>query len=164
MIFRVLSLKIMTGQDGKYFRNLRVNSEAVFGIKEQIKFWPLQIRLPHREFYAKINNEFFIDSDLVRLSQTIKNNGSSLQPDITSLYQLLAIGNLLEDRTPIQNIHKILDSEIVEINCDSLNFKKIEYFDVNNIPYYNQSQNQAIDQIHEIFTEGVKWNMRKILN
>lgn len=116
-----------------------------------------------RVFYAKINNEFFIDSDLVRLSQTIKNNGNSLQPDITSLYQLLAIGNLLEDRTPIQNIHKILDSEIVEIDCDSLNFKKIEYFDVNNIPYYNQSQNQAIDQIHEIFTEGVKMEYEKDL-
>lgn len=114
-----------------------------------------------RVFYSKINEDFFIDSDLVRLSETIKGQGHVLEPDITSLYQILAIGNILEDRTPIENVYKILDSQILEIDCDSLNFKKIEYFDVNNIPYYNKSQDSALNEIHEIFTEGVKMEYEK---
>ncbi|MFP3592312.1 asparagine synthase-related protein [Chryseobacterium sp. SIMBA_038] len=114
-----------------------------------------------RVFYSKIKDTFFIDSDLVRLSQTIKNHGYTLKPDMTSIYQILAIGNLLEDRTPIENAYKMLDSQILEIDCESLNFKKIEYFDVNNIPYYNKSQDSALDQIHEIFTEGVKMEYEK---
>jgi len=116
-----------------------------------------------RVFYTRINDEFFADSDLVRLSRTLRAQGNSLQPDITSIYQLLAIGNLLEDRTPILNVNKVLDSELLEINCNTLNLKRIVYFDVNNISYYRQSQNNALDQIHEIFTEGIKMEYEKDL-
>lgn len=114
-----------------------------------------------RVFYTKIKDQFFIDSDLVRLSKTIKNKGFSIEPDITSIYQLITIGNLLEDRTPLINVFKILDAQVLQIDCENLNFNLVEYFSVDNIAYYNQSKSKAIDHIHEIFTHGVKMEYEK---
>ncbi|KMQ69571.1 hypothetical protein ACM39_00445 [Chryseobacterium sp. FH2] len=114
-----------------------------------------------RVFYTHINDKFFADSDLVRLSKTMKENGISLTPDMISLYQLLAIGNLLEDRTPIENVYKISDSCFLEIDCESNTMSEKEYFNVSEIGYYSKTKKNAVNDIHEIFTEAVKWEYEK---
>lgn len=114
-----------------------------------------------RVFYAKINNKFFADSDLVRLSKTIKEHRISLAPDMISLYQLLAIGNLLENRTPIEDVYKISDSHFLEIDCERNIVSEKEYFNVSEIEYYSKAKQNAVDDIHEVFTEAVKWEYEK---
>lgn len=114
-----------------------------------------------RVFYAKINSQIFADSDLVRLSKTIKESGISISPDMTSLYQLLAIGNLLENRTPIENVYKVKDAHFVEIDCENNSLTEQEYFNVSDIEYYTKKKENAVDDIHEIFTEAVKWEYNK---
>jgi len=114
-----------------------------------------------RVFYSKMNDQIFIDSDLVRLADTIKSKGISINPDISSFYQLLTIGNLLENKTPIQNIYKVEDSHFLEIDCNSFTIKEIEYFNISEIPYYNKSRERSVDDLHEIFTEAVKMEYEK---
>ncbi|MCW3160908.1 asparagine synthetase B family protein [Chryseobacterium oryctis] len=116
-----------------------------------------------RVFYTKIDHKIFADSDLVRLSRTIKENSYSLSPDMTSIYQLLAIGNLLENRTPIENVYKVVDSHFLEIDCEERIITEKEYFNISGIEYYNKKKENAVDDIHEIFTEAVKWEYEKDL-
>lgn len=114
-----------------------------------------------RVFYSRQNNQIFVDSDLVRLSETMKSCGHKLHPDITSIYQLVTIGNLLENRTPVEGIFKMLDARILEISRENMSFKTYEYFSLNNISYYNQSKEKAIDHIHEIFSQNIQMEYEK---
>lgn len=116
-----------------------------------------------RVFYSKIDSAIFIDSDLVRMSETIKENNISISPDITSLYQILAIGNLLENRTPIENIYKVLDGHFLTIDCKTQSIIEREYFDIAQTEYFSNSKKVAVDQIHEVFAAGVKMEYEKDL-
>lgn len=116
-----------------------------------------------RVFYSKIDSVIFIDSDLVRMSETIKENNISISPDITSLYQILAIGNLLENRTPIENIYKVLDGHFLTIDCTTQSIIEREYFDIAQTEYFSNSKEVALDQIHEVFAAGVKMEYEKDL-
>nr|WP_314493004.1 hypothetical protein [uncultured Chryseobacterium sp.] len=114
-----------------------------------------------RVFYATINSCIFIDSDLVRMSRTIKENDISIHPDIISLYQILAIGNLLEKRTPIENIYKIPDGNFLSINCKNQMLTLETYFDITSTEDFSHSRDKAVDRIHEVFTESVKMEYDK---
>lgn len=114
-----------------------------------------------RVFYTKHKDNIFIDTDLVRLTNNLKQKLITLTPDITSLYQLLTIGNLLENRTPIQNIYKLRDSHYLDIDIYDNKLIEKEYFNLSNLEYYNGSKENAINNIHDIFTEAVKWEYDK---
>lgn len=57
-------------------------------------------------FYTKHDQQIFIDSSLVRLTKTLKENKISVTPDIQNIYKLLTFGNMLENDTPVENIFK----------------------------------------------------------
>ena len=54
-------------------------------------------------FYTKNESGIFVDSSLVRLNKTVKKSGISTKPDMDSLYQLLALGNMLEDQCIVEH-------------------------------------------------------------
>jgi len=114
-----------------------------------------------RVFYAKIDHQIFADSDLVRLSKTVKEKNISINPDLISIYQLLAIGNLLENRTPIEGVYKVKDAHFVEIDCTRYSLTEKEYFNISGIDYYTKKKENAVDDIHEIFTQAVQWEYNK---
>lgn len=108
-----------------------------------------------RIFYGKFQDQIFIDTSLIRLNETLKNAGFPTKPDEESLYQLLCFSNLIEDKTPIQNVKKLLDAHYLEIDISITNFQEKIYFDLPEIPAFNKSKEVAIDRIHEIFTDSV---------
>lgn len=114
-----------------------------------------------RVFYGKFDQTFFIDTSLIRLNKTLKKSGIKTEPNIESLYQLLCFTNLPDRKTPIQNINKILDGHYLEI--DSVNIESVEkqYFNLSGIPYFSKQKDQAIDAIHEIFSDSVSLEYQK---
>ena len=108
-----------------------------------------------RIFYGKFQDQIFIDTSLIRLNETLKNAGFPTKPDEESLYQLLCFSNLIEDKTPIQNVKKLLDAHYLEIDISTTNFQEKIYFDLKEIQRFDQDKNKAIDKIHEIFTDSV---------
>lgn len=124
--------------------------------KIQNKIWVFtNITSTQRVFYGKFEDKFFIDSSLVRLNETLKKSGNNTEPDLESIYQLLCFTNLPENKTPIQNVNKILDANYFEINCKTLEFKEIEYFSLSGTAHFSGSKSKAIDEIHEIFTASI---------
>lgn len=108
-----------------------------------------------RVFYTINTSGIFIDSSLVRLSKTLKNNGISCEPNLNSVYQLLSLGNLLEDQTVLENVLKIPDGSFLDIDVNNGSVEVKTYFSFSGNGYYNNSKDKAIDGIHEIFTEAV---------
>lgn len=114
-----------------------------------------------RVFYGQLNNQIFIDTNLLRLNETLNKYGIKAEPDIESIYQLLCFSNLPERKTPIKNIHKLLDGHYLEIDIENQQFTERQYFDLSNVSYFKGSKNQAIDAIHQIFSDSVKLEYEK---
>ncbi|KFC23930.1 asparagine synthase-related protein [Epilithonimonas lactis] len=114
-----------------------------------------------RVFYTKQNEHVFIDSHLVRLSETLKKNTISITPNIDNLYKLLTFGNMLENETPIENIFKILDGHYIEIDLKTQNILKKKYFDLENIAYYKDSKEKAVHDLDSIFSENIALEYQK---
>lgn len=108
-----------------------------------------------RVFYGKFKNEIFIDSSLVRLNQTLKNESVITSPDVESLYMFLCFSNLPEEKTPIEGISKLLDGNYLEIDGDDLTFHSVDYFKIDQVKKFKKDKNEAIDQIHEVFSDAV---------
>ncbi len=114
-----------------------------------------------RVFHGKLENKFFIDTSLVRLNQSLKNSGKNSNPDFESLYQLLCFSNLPEKKTPIEGISKLLDGHYLEINCIDLQVEEKQYFNLSETPLFTGTKAQAIDKIHEVFTDAVLMEYQK---
>lgn len=108
-----------------------------------------------RVFYTKTDGQILIDNSLIRLNDTLRKLGLKSRPDIESIYQLLCFTNLLERRTPLINVSKILDGHYLQIDHFTLNVEEKEYFNLDNISRFSKSQDHAIDRIHDVFTESV---------
>ena len=108
-----------------------------------------------RIFYGEFEDQIYIETNLVRLNATLKNAGISTKPDEESIYQLLCFSNLIEDKTPIQNVKKLLDGHFLEVDILTGNCFEKKYFDLSQIAIFNKNKELAIDKIHEIFTDSV---------
>lgn len=114
-----------------------------------------------RVFYGKFEQTLFIDTSLIRLNKYLKKLEIKTEPNIESLYQLLCFTNLPERKTPIQNIHKILDGHYLEVDSMSLQFIEKQYFNLSDVPYFSRDKNHAIDAIHQIFSDSVSMEYQK---
>lgn len=108
-----------------------------------------------RIFYGKFDNQIFIDTSLARLNENLRKSAITSKPDEESLYQLLCFGNMPENKTPLQNVKKVLDGHFLEIDLENLKIKEKQYFSLGETALTNISKEKAIDSIHEIFTESV---------
>ncbi|KFC24489.1 hypothetical protein [Chryseobacterium sp. FH1] len=108
-----------------------------------------------RVFYTQQNRQIFIDSHLVRLSKSLKENKISVTPDIDNLYKLLTFGNMLENETPIDNVFKILDGHYLEIDLKTQIILEKKYFDLENVTYFKHSKNKAIQDLDAIFSQNI---------
>ena len=130
--------------------------------KIQKKFFVFtNVTSTQRVFYGTFNGQIYIDTNLIRFNQTLKNSEIVTQPDIESLYQLLCFSNLPERKTPIQNIRKLLDSHYLEVDCNDVVYKEIEYFSLTEIPRFSGTKEKAIDCIHDVFTDAILMEYQK---
>ncbi|MCG2793785.1 MAG: hypothetical protein L6262_09615 [Weeksellaceae bacterium] len=114
-----------------------------------------------RVFYSKEKDRVFVDSHLVRLNQTLRENQIRTTPNITNLYQLLTFGNMLENETPVENVYKILDGHYIEIDLKSQLILEKTYFDLENIAYFQGSKEEAIQNLNSIFSENIALEYKK---
>ncbi len=127
----------------------------IYDKKENKLFVFTNITSTQRIFYGKFEDQLFIETSLIRLNENLKKAGIPTKPDEESIYQLLCFSNLIEDKTPIQNIKKMLDAHYLEIDIPTVNIEQKIYFDLSEIQNYSKSKESAIDKIHEIFTDSV---------
>lgn len=108
-----------------------------------------------RVFFGRFAGQIFIDTNLLRFNKTLKKSGFKIEPDLEAIYQLLCFSNLPEAKTPLQDVHKLLDGHYLEIDIDNQQFTEKQYFNLSDISYFKRDKNKAIDTVHEIFSDSV---------
>ena len=91
----------------------------------------------------------------------MKKNNIPVTPNINNLYKLLTFGNMLENETPIENIFKILDGHYIEVDLKTKNILEEKYFDLENVAYYKDSKEKAIQDLDAIFSENIALEYQK---
>lgn len=133
----------------------------IYDKKELKLFVFTNITSTQRIFYGKFENQLYIETSLIRLNEALKKDGVSTKPDEESIYQLLSFSNLIEDKTPVQNVKKLLDGHYLDINIFTLNCEQKIYFNLAEVQGYEKSKHHAIDAIHQIFTDSVVLEYKK---
>ena len=113
-----------------------------------------------RIFYSQFKNEIFIDTSLLRLNETLKKANIPVTPELSSLYELLSLQCILENKTVIENIFKVLDGHYLEIDIEEVTCKNKLYFSVDSEPT-KFSKETALVSIHELFSESIKTEYEK---
>lgn len=110
-------------------------------------------------FYSKTKFGVFINSSLVHLNEILC-RFEKTSPNLGAMYQVLAVGNMLEDTTPVSNIFKLLDGHFLE--ADSLaNVDINTYYSAVSEQKFTGSLDSAIRQINQVFAESVKLEYEK---
>lgn len=106
-------------------------------------------------YYSQNKEGIFFDSSLVRLNSNLRVKNISTEPNLSAIYQILVCVNTLEDQTVVQDVHKLLDGEMISVDMNTGNFLKQFYFSINSDLYFSGSKDKAIDTAHEIFSDAV---------
>ena len=114
-----------------------------------------------RVFYTQHNNQIFIDSSLVRLNETLKENTIFPSPDFEGFYQLLSFGNMFENKTPLENVYKLLDGHFLKIDIKKTSFSEKKYFEISSSEIYKRNKEGALKEVHERFSLAVKTEYEK---
>lgn len=110
-------------------------------------------------YYACGKSGVFIDTNLARLNVNLQ-QFESTSPNIDAMYQLLVVGSMLEDFTPIQNVYKLLDGCFLEAKKDGTVNIRAYYSSVTG-EKFNGTFKDAIKQIDEIFSRAIKLEYEK---
>ena len=108
-----------------------------------------------RVFYIKVKDLIIIDTDLKRLATTLQNLKLEVAPDIESIYQMLCITNMLEEKTPIKGVKKLLDGHMLEIDLAAEILIEKQYYSVSATTKFSGNRSEGIDKIHDVFTASV---------
>ncbi len=114
-----------------------------------------------RLFYGKFDDQIFVDSNLVRLSQSLKLKNIIISPNLDAIYQLLCLTGVLENVTIIDNVYKVYDGHWLDIDIKCSSVQEIEYFNSLDVPYYSRSRAAALENLHQVFSESVRLEYQK---
>lgn len=114
-----------------------------------------------RVFYGQFGEEIYIDSSLVRLTQALKKNTIFPLPDLEGFYQLLSFGNMFENKTPLENVYKLLDGHSLKIDIKNNSLSEKKYFEISSSETYKHSKENALKEVHERFSLAVKSEYEK---
>lgn len=104
-------------------------------------------------FYYKNQGQVVIDTSLIRLVNQLKQSQLNYSLDEFSMYSLLVCGNTLEDYTPIKEVKKLNDAQILTIDLNDLESDISSYYSF--YPKFRGSKNEALEEIDRLFNQAV---------
>jgi len=160
--FEALIHNLYSGQKEHFFSVFEGEFRGFLFDKKRKKLLVFtNITSTQRVFYIFLNNQIFIDTDLKRLTLSLKNSHFNVEPDVESLYQLLCFTNLIEEKTPVKQVKKLLDGHFLTIDISDISLVDREFFGLAKIPAFSGSKEQALERIHEVFSESVRLEYEK---
>jgi len=103
-------------------------------------------------YYRNANN-FVIDTNLIELTNSLKQDKKPYSLDEITMYQLLVCENTLEDYTPIKEVKKLNDAQILTIDLNNLELNISSYYAFQ--PKFKGSKREALEEVDRLFTQAV---------
>lgn len=108
-----------------------------------------------RMFYYHQNDFFAASNSLVHLVNVLRSEKQPVTPNIEAMFQLLALGVMLEDSTPIKNVLKILDGNYVVYDYHENSLTTEMYYSAFGQNTMTQSKAKILDTFEECFSDAV---------
>ncbi|WP_447641941.1 MULTISPECIES: asparagine synthase-related protein [Chitinophagaceae] len=110
-------------------------------------------------FYFNNGQEIIVDTSLIRLNALLRNEKIAYSLNEFSMYTLMVCGNMLENNTPIQEIKKLCDAEILEIDVHASRTTISSY----NKPQekFSGSKHDALKILDDLFVEATCMEFEK---
>lgn len=104
-------------------------------------------------FYYKEKNSVIIDTSLILLNKTLRKRKLPFSLDESAIYQLLVCENTLENYTPIKEVKKLNEAEILDIEVESLKMNIFSYHD--SYHRFDGSKAEALKEIDNLFNKAI---------
>ncbi|MGL5234482.1 MAG: asparagine synthase-related protein [Empedobacter falsenii] len=104
-------------------------------------------------FYYKHQENIVIDTSLIRLVDKLKRTQLTYSLDEFSMYSLLVCGNTLEDYTPVKEVKKLNEAQILTIDLNNLASDISSYYSF--YSKFRGSKKEALEEIDRLFNQAV---------
>ena len=104
-------------------------------------------------YYTVQASLFVVASHNNILTEILRENNLSVQPDLTACKELVALGSILHGKTPFQKVRRVTAGKYVKlINGQSEEFR---YHMFHNVPEYDLTLEECIEELDKRFRKAV---------
>lgn len=105
-------------------------------------------------FYAKTPDGYLLGSEMRFMVETLKQNSLPVTIDKTGAYLSLTHGFCIEDRTLVEEVHKLIAGHCIRISSGG--FEIIQYHRFSNKPDESITKEVAIESIDYLFRQAIR--------
>ena len=110
-------------------------------------------------FYTETPDGYIFGSEIGFLVDARKANGLTVTVDETGCYMTMTHGFCIEDRTLVNEVHKLIAGHYYELTPNGL--RTIRYHQFSNIPDNTISEEEAVEGIDRLFRNAIKLQFEK---
>ena len=143
-----------------FFEEFRGSFSGLFYDKKKDKWIIYTNHIGDKQiFYYKMEDRIIFGSEINYLVSYMKNNKISYTFDEIGAYFILTYGYMLEDYTLFKEIKKLNAGKYIRIENNKFEIKT--YYEIDNSPNYEQTEDEIIENIDKLFRNAVELEFEK---
>lgn len=154
----------MEAHNPQFFSEFRGDFSGAFYSKEKDvwTFWIDQMGF-NALFYYKDDDHFIVSSQVDWILDELKRHEIIINLDSQAVYSMLTYGFMFDDRTYVNEIHRLLPGHYLQYDGNKHDIHVSEYYSLeyNKLDLSQKSLSEIIDEIDEIISNSVKMSFDK---
>ena len=153
-------IKMYEAEGDSFFNAFRGSFSGVLFDKKEDKWIIYTGHTGEKQvFFAKTPDGFLFGSEMRFMVNVCKQNGLPISIDKTGAYLSLTHGFCIEDRTLVNEIHKLIAGHYIRLMSGRLDV--IKYHRFSNEPNYTITKEIAIENIDRLFRQAIRRQFEK---
>ncbi len=139
-----------------FYKDFRGSFCGAFLDKKRDKWIVFQDHIGSKNMYFSemMNGGLVFASSMPKLYELRKRRGIKEQLDVSAAYMLLTYGYMLEDYTLSVGVRKMSPGSYIKLEGNTTTHHK--YYEINNIPNNNLTEDEIIDRMDSLFKIAIK--------
>ena len=161
-VFLDTIVKMYESQGETFFNDFRGSFSGVFYDKKKNKKIIYTNHIGDKHVYytkGRNNNELIFGTEINYLIDYYKYNSLEYEFEENAAYFMLTYGYMLKDKTFFKQFKRLLPGHYIIVEGDEIQIKK--YYEVDNTPLDEHSEENIIDKIDNLFRKAVKRGFEK---
>lgn len=152
--------KMYLGNGDSFFNEFRGSFSGALYDKQNNKWLVYTDHVGDKQiFYTETPDGYIFGSEIGFLVDARKANGLTVTVDETGCYMTMTHGFCIEDRTLVNEVHKLIAGHYYELTPNGL--RTIRYHQFSNIPDNTISEEEAVEGIDRLFRNAIKLQFEK---
>lgn len=158
--FQDAIIKMYKENDDEFFSEFRGSFSGLFYDKKKDKWLIYTNFIGDKQiFYYRNNDTIVFGSEINYILEYLNNNNLNYNLDRNGAYFLLTYGYMLEDYTLFKEIKKLNAGHYIKI--ENGNFEIKQYYKLDNTPNFNQTEDEIIENIDQLFRKAIELEFEK---